>query len=117
MIQDHLPADILSRLRGGRSDIDVALIREWCESFGCGHLNRLSDQQLRRICDAFINRPEACEVRPGKGAVHTTVHPHVSKRRVKGRPISHGCYRRDQDHQAENVWRSERDIKKLKGLS
>ncbi len=117
MLQDHLSAETLSALKAGRSNLLVDAIRLECESFGCEHLKHLSDQQLQRIIEVFQNRPETCEVRPGKGDVHSSDHPHVSKRRVKGRPISHGCYRRDQDHQAENVWRSNKDIRKIKGLS
>jgi hypothetical protein len=117
MLQDHLSAETLSALKAGDNSMIVNAIRAKCESFGCGHLDNLSDAQLQRIIDVFVHTPEACEVRPGKGAVHSTDHPHVSKKRVKGRPITHGCYRRDQKSEGKAIWLSDKMVKSIKGLT
>ena len=116
-LADHVTANIIERLQGGQDTLAIGFIRDMCAKFGCPELADLPASELREIIREFVNRPEACEYSPHKGKEHVSLHPHVSKRRVKSRVITHGCYRRDQEHQAENIWRSDRAVSKRKGLS
>ena len=116
-LADHVPADIIERLQGGQDTLAIGFIRDMCAKFGCPELANLPDSKLREIIREFVNRPEVCEYSPYKGKEHVSQHPHVSKKRVKSRVITHGCYRKDQEHQAENIWRSDRAILKRKGLT
>ena len=116
-LADHLPADILEKLQGSQDALPIAFIRDMAHKFGCPDLADMPASELREIIREFVNRPEVCEYSPHKGKEHVSLHPHVSKRRVKSRAVTHGCYRRDQEHQAENIWRSDRTVHKRKGLT
>ena len=42
---------------------------------------------------------------------------HVHRRRYKGKSPTNGCYRRDQEHQAEPIWRSDKSRLKQLGIA